>query len=137
MVIRYEEWVIGSRNMSRSTPDVLCVFPADSATGCPAGGRQDRGSRRFQRRHLDGGMDRPADHLRAFCRLRPTSSRPCRTHPRQWIAEIADDLDMFEEGSIANVTSLIIGNGFKPLKALLPPEDMRIPTRYGVCRCST
>ena len=49
----------------------------------------------------------------------------------QWIAYIAYDLDLFEEGSIANLTSSIIGNvfGFKPLKALRL-EDMRIPTHY-------
>lgn len=41
---------------------------------------------------------------------------------------IAYDIDLFEEGSIANLTSSIIGNvfGFKPLKALRT-EDMRIP----------
>ncbi len=49
----------------------------------------------------------------------------------QWIARIAYDLDLFEEGSIANLTSSIIGNvfGFKPLKALRL-EDMRIPAHY-------
>src|SRR5689334_22922623 len=49
----------------------------------------------------------------------------------QWIAYIAYDLDLFEEGSIANLTSSIIGNvfGFKPLKALRL-EDMRIPPHY-------
>jgi ribulose-bisphosphate carboxylase large chain len=51
--------------------------------------------------------------------------------PGQYIAWIAYDLDLFEEGSIANLTSSIIGNvfGFKPLKALRL-EDMRIPTQY-------
>ena len=38
----------------------------------------------------------------------------------QYIAKIAYDIDLFEEGSIANLTSSIIGNvfGFKALKAL-------------------
>jgi len=51
--------------------------------------------------------------------------------PGQYIAWIAYDLDLFEEGSIANLTSSIIGNvfGFKPLKALRL-EDMRIPVTY-------
>ncbi len=51
--------------------------------------------------------------------------------PGQYIAWIAYDLDLFEEGSIANLTSSIIGNvfGFKPLRALRL-EDMRIPTQY-------
>jgi len=52
--------------------------------------------------------------------------------PGQWIAYIAYDIDLFEEGSIANLTSSIIGNvfGFKPLKALRL-EDMRIPVAYA------
>jgi ribulose-bisphosphate carboxylase large chain len=49
----------------------------------------------------------------------------------EYIARIAYDLDLFEEGSIANLTSSIIGNvfGFKALKALRL-EDMRIPPHY-------
>lgn len=49
----------------------------------------------------------------------------------QFIAYIAYDLDLFEEGSIANLTSSIIGNvfGFKALKSLRL-EDMRIPAHY-------
>ena len=49
----------------------------------------------------------------------------------QYIARIAYDLDLFEEGSIANMSSSIIGNvfGFKALKALRL-EDLRIPTHY-------
>ncbi len=51
--------------------------------------------------------------------------------PGQYIALIAYDIDLFEEGSIANLTSSIIGNvfGFKPLKALRL-EDMRVPVAY-------
>ena len=49
----------------------------------------------------------------------------------QYFAYIAYELDLFEEGSIANLTASIIGNvfGFKPLKALRL-EDMRIPVAY-------
>ncbi len=49
----------------------------------------------------------------------------------QFIAYIAYNIDLFEEGSIANLTSSIIGNvfGFKALKALRL-EDMRIPPHY-------
>src|ERR1700676_5704696 len=49
----------------------------------------------------------------------------------QYICYIASDIHLFEEGSIANLTSSIIGNvfGFKALKALRL-EDMRIPTHY-------
>src|ERR1700730_10850357 len=49
----------------------------------------------------------------------------------QYFAYIAYDLDLFEEGSVANLTASIIGNvfGFKPLKALRL-EDMRMPVAY-------
>ncbi|HXQ29924.1 MAG TPA: form I ribulose bisphosphate carboxylase large subunit [Gemmatimonadales bacterium] len=49
----------------------------------------------------------------------------------QYIAYIAYMIDLFEEGSIANLTSSIIGNvfGFKALKSLRL-EDMRIPPHY-------
>jgi len=51
--------------------------------------------------------------------------------PGEYFAYIAYDLDLFEEGSIANLTSSIIGNvfGFKPRKGLRL-EDMRIPVAY-------
>ncbi|MGH7819195.1 MAG: ribulose-bisphosphate carboxylase large subunit, partial [Candidatus Binatia bacterium] len=49
----------------------------------------------------------------------------------QYFAYIAYDLDLFEEGSIANLTASIIGNvfGFKAIRALRL-EDMRIPAAY-------
>ncbi len=51
--------------------------------------------------------------------------------PGQYFAYIAYDLDLFEEGSIANLTASIIGNvfGFKAVRALRL-EDMRIPVAY-------
>src|SRR6187431_1289431 len=51
--------------------------------------------------------------------------------PGQFFAYIAYDLDLFEPGSIANLTASIIGNvfGFKAVKALRL-EDMRIPVAY-------
>src|SRR3954471_313967 len=50
---------------------------------------------------------------------------------QQYFAWIAYDLDLFEPGSIANLTASIIGNvfGFKAVKALRL-EDMRIPVAY-------
>ncbi len=56
---------------------------------------------------------------------------PVPGNPSQYFAYIAYDLDLFEEGSIANLTASIIGNvfGFKALKALRL-EDMRIPVAY-------
>jgi len=56
---------------------------------------------------------------------------PGTTTPQQYFAWIAYDLDLFEPGSIANLTASIIGNvfGFKAVKALRL-EDMRIPVAY-------
>ncbi len=53
------------------------------------------------------------------------------TDPAQYIAYVAYKLDLFEEGSIANMASSIIGNvfGFKALRALRL-EDLRIPVAY-------
>jgi ribulose-bisphosphate carboxylase large chain len=67
------------------------------------------------------------DHYRA----RAYRVDPVPNNPEQYIAYIAYDIDLFEEGSIANLTSSIIGNvfGFKALKALRL-EDMRIPVAY-------
>ena len=65
-----------------------------------------------------------ADHYRAKAyRVDPVPGRP-----DQCFAYIAYDHELFEPGSIANMTASIIGNvfGFKPVKALRL-EDMRIP----------
>jgi ribulose-bisphosphate carboxylase large chain len=67
------------------------------------------------------------EHYQAKCyRVDPVPGAP-----DQYIAYIAYDIDLFEEGSIANLTSSIIGNvfGFKAVRALRL-EDMRIPTHY-------
>jgi len=67
------------------------------------------------------------DHYQAKCyRVDPVPNAE-----GQFIAWIAYDLDLFEEGSIANLTSSIIGNvfGFKAVTALRL-EDMRIPAHY-------
>ena len=111
--------------------DVLCAF-RDHAAG---GRRRDRGRRRGRGRVLDGDLDRgvdgPPDALRAL----PGQGLPRRRGARHAAAstsrKIAYDIDLFEEGSIANLTSSIIGNvfGFKALKALRL-EDMRIPPHY-------
>jgi ribulose-bisphosphate carboxylase large chain len=52
--------------------------------------------------------------------------------PSQVMAYVAYDIDLFEEGSIANVAASIIGNvfGFKALRALRL-EDIRIPFAYA------
>jgi len=73
------------------------------------------------------------DRLTAHERYQAKAYRidPVPGNPEQFIAYIAYDLALFEEGSIANLTSSIIGNvfGFKALRALRL-EDMRIPIAY-------
>ncbi len=73
------------------------------------------------------------DRLTACERYRAKAYKvePVPGTPGQYFAYIAYDLDLFEPGSIANLTASIIGNvfGFKPLKALRL-EDMRLPTAY-------
>ena len=73
------------------------------------------------------------DRLTAYEHYQARAYRvdPVPGNPEQFIAYIAYDMDLFEEGSIANMTSSIIGNvfGFKALKALRL-EDMRIPVAY-------
>ncbi len=67
------------------------------------------------------------EHYRAKCyRVDPVPGRD-----GEYIAYIAYDIDLFEEGSIPNLTSSIIGNvfGFKALRSLRL-EDMRIPLPY-------
>lgn len=73
------------------------------------------------------------DRLTASEKYRARAYRvdPVPNAPGQYFAYIAYDLDLFEPGSIANLTASIIGNvfGFKPLKALRL-EDMRFPVAY-------
>ena len=56
---------------------------------------------------------------------------PVPNSPEQFFCFIAYDIDLFEEGSLANLTASIIGNvfGFKAVKALRL-EDMRLPVAF-------
>jgi len=56
---------------------------------------------------------------------------PVPNAPDQFFGYIAYECELFEEGSLANITASIIGNvfGFKAVKALRL-EDMRIPYAY-------
>jgi ribulose-bisphosphate carboxylase large chain len=73
--------------------------------------------------------DRLTDHRNYQAKAYEVEPVPGRED--EYIAKIAYDLDLFEEGSIANMASSIIGNvfGFKALKALRL-EDLRIPPHY-------
>ncbi|GJW65356.1 ribulose-1 [Tanacetum coccineum] len=56
---------------------------------------------------------------------------PVLGEENQYIAYVAYPLDLFEEGSVTNMFTSIVGNvfGFKALRALRL-EDLRIPTAY-------
>ncbi len=73
------------------------------------------------------------DRLTACDKYRAKAYRvdPVPNTPGQYFCYVAYDLDLFEEGSIANLTASIIGNvfSFKPLKAARL-EDMRFPVAY-------
>src|SRR6201987_5460009 len=73
------------------------------------------------------------DRLTACDRYRAKAYQvdPVPGSPGQYFAYIAYDLDLFEPGSIANLSASIIGNvfGFKPLKALRL-QDMRLPVAH-------
>ncbi|HKE93512.1 MAG TPA: ribulose-bisphosphate carboxylase large subunit, partial [Povalibacter sp.] len=73
------------------------------------------------------------DRLTACDQYRARAYRvePVPGSPGQYFAYIAYHLDLFEPGSIANLSASIIGNvfGFKPLQALRL-EDMRLPLAY-------
>ena len=73
--------------------------------------------------------DRLTDHRHYQAKAYDVTAVPGREG--EYLAKIAYDIDLFEEGSIANMTSSIIGNvfGFKALRALRL-EDLRIPITY-------
>ncbi len=90
--------------------------PDHPAAGRRPDGGGGGGGRGVLDRDLDGGLDRPAHGARAL----PGQGLPGghgAGREGEYFAYIAYDLDLFEEGSIANLTSSIIGNvfGFKPL----------------------
>ena len=73
------------------------------------------------------------DRLTAHDKYKAKAYRvdPVPNSTTEFFAYIAYDIDLFEPGSIANLTASIIGNvfGFKPLKALRL-EDMHLPVAY-------
>ncbi len=128
---RMRRWATTTPTTSQRATDILCAFRI-----VPQDGRRRRSRRRrpwrASRRTATWTVvwtDRLTahEHYQAKCyRVDPVPGSEVST-----IAYIAYDLDLFEEGSIANLTSSIIGNvfGFKALKALRL-EDMRIPPHY-------
>ena len=129
-VTPYAEMGFWDPDYEPSDTDILCAFRITPQDGVDADrGRCGRRGRVVDR-DVDGRVDRPPDPVRALPG-QGLSSRRGAGGAGQYIALIAYDIDLFEEGSIANLTSSIIGNvfGFKALKALRL-EDMRIPLHY-------
>ena len=133
-VLKYAQMGYWQPDYVPSDTDLLGCVPHHAAGRRRSRGGGRRGRRKIIDRDLDRRLDRPADGLRTLPRqglkIDPASPAPW-PRPGQYFAYIAYDLDLFEPGSIANLTASIIGNvfGFKPLKALRL-EDMRIPVAY-------
>src|SRR5260370_30437411 len=134
---RYRSGVLKSRQMGCWEPDyepkdtdVLAVFRITPQDGVdPEEAAAAVAGESSTAAWTVGVTDRLTDS--EYYRARAYRIDPVPGTSGQWFAYIAYDLDLFEEGSIANLTSSIIGNvfGFKPLKALRL-EDMRIPVAY-------
>jgi ribulose-bisphosphate carboxylase large chain len=130
-VIPYAEMGYWQPDYEPSPSDVLCAFRITPQPGVPpeeAGAAVAGESSTATWTVVWTDRLTAYDHYQAKCyRVDPVPGAE-----GQFIARIAYDLDLFEEGSIANLTSSIIGNvfGFKALKALRL-EDMRIPPHYA------
>ena len=130
-VIPYAEMGYWQPDYEPSPSDVLCAFRITPQPGVPpeeAGAAVAGESSTATWTVVWTDRLTAYDHYQAKCyRVNPVPGAE-----GQFIARIAYDLDLFEEGSIANLTSSIIGNvfGFKALKALRL-EDMRIPPHYA------
>jgi ribulose-bisphosphate carboxylase large chain len=129
-VIPYAEMGYWEPDYEPKPSDVLCAFRITPQPGVPpeeagAAVAGESSTATWTVVWTDRLTDH--EHYQAKCyRVEPVPGAE-----GQFIAYIAYDLDLFEEGSIANLTSSIIGNvfGFKALKALRL-EDMRIPPHY-------
>src|SRR5579862_6632963 len=129
-VIPYAEMGYWEPDYEPKPSDVLCAFRISPQPGVPpeeAGAAVAGESSTATWTVVWTDRLTAYEHYQAKCyRVDPVPGRD-----GEYIAYIAYDIDLFEEGSIANLTSSIIGNvfGFKALKALRL-EDMRIPLAY-------
>src|SRR6202165_6073482 len=128
-VIPYAEMGYYEPDYQPKDTDILCAFRVSPQPGVPpeeAGGAVAGESSTATWTGVWTDRLSAYEHYQAKCyRVDPVPGTD------QYICYIAYDIDLFEEGSIANLTSSIIGNvfGFKALKALRL-EDMRIPAHY-------
>jgi ribulose-bisphosphate carboxylase large chain len=129
-VIPYAEMGYWQPDYETKPSDVLCAFRITPQPGVPpeeAGAAVAGESSTATWTVVWTDRLTSYEHYQAKC----YAVEPVPGNDEQFIAYIAYDLDLFEEGSIANLTSSIIGNvfGFKALRALRL-EDMRIPPHY-------
>jgi len=129
-VIPYAEMGFYKPDYEPKDTDVLCAFRVTPQPGVPpeeAGAAVAGESSTATWTVVWTDRLTSYDHYQAKCyRVNAVPGRE-----NEYIAYIAYDIDLFEEGSIPNLTSSIIGNvfGFKALRALRL-EDMRIPLHY-------
>ena len=129
-VIPYAEMGFYKPDYEPKDTDVLCAFRVTPQPGVPpeeAGAAVAGESSTATWTVVWTDRLTAYDHYQAKCYR--VDAVPGREN--EYIAYIAYDIDLFEEGSIPNLTSSIIGNvfGFKALRALRL-EDMRIPLHY-------
>ncbi len=129
-VIPYAEMGFWKPDYEPKDTDVLCAFRVTPQPGVPP---EEAGAAVAGESSTATWTVVWTDRLTAYDHYQAKCYRVDKVPGREneYIAYIAYDIDLFEEGSIANLTSSIIGNvfGFKALRALRL-EDMRIPLHY-------
>ncbi|BAS29235.1 ribulose-1,5-bisphosphate carboxylase/oxygenase large subunit [Limnochorda pilosa] len=117
-------------NYQPTETDVLCAFRVTAQPGVPwpeaaAAVAAESSSGTWTSVWTDHLVDLSRYSARCY-HIDPVPGRE-----DQFIAYVAYPMDLFEEGSIANVMSSIVGNvfGFKAIRALRL-EDIRIPVAY-------
>lgn len=129
-VLKYREMGYWDADYEPSATDVICVFRITPQAGVdPIEAAAAVAGESSTATWTVVWTDRLTDCERYRAKAYRVSQVP--NTEDQYFAYIAYDLDLFEPGSIANLTASIIGNvfGFKPLRALRL-EDMRLPVAY-------
>src|ERR1700726_4865291 len=129
-VTPYAEMGFWDSDYGPKDTDILCAFRVTPQEGVPA---EEAAAAVAGESSTATWTVVWTDRLTAYAHYQAKAYRvaPVPNAPGQYIAYIAYDIGLFEEGSIANLTSSIIGNvfGFKALRALRL-EDMRIPLHF-------
>src|SRR5882762_5995304 len=129
-VLKYRQMGYWDPNYAPKDTDTLCLFRITPQSGVdPIEAAAAVAGESSTATWTVVWTDRLTAHEKYMAKAYDVSAVPGREG--EYIAKIAYDIDLFEEGSIANMASSIIGNvfGFKALVALRL-EDLRIPTHY-------